>query len=332
MSAVVVSARLPRLRVSGMTWVSWRQHRSALAAVAVVLGAFSAVLLAHGSGMHDAYHRLGLDVCRPLHSDACGAATDLFSQRYATIADLVPRILTFLPALLGAFVGAPLVARELESGTFRFAWTQGTDRTRWIVAKLLMVGGTLLVVASAFTLVFAWWFDPWIPLVGRMASGQAYEVEGTVFVARTLFGFALGAFLGVIIKRTVPAIAATLGVWFAVVFLSVVYLRPMIQEPLVAAEGMGTSTDGWVIDEWFQNRAGHHLSDIEMNALMGGPGKTNLGRSIDQLLAQNGIRHMVQYQPGSRFWHFQIVETVGYGVVTLLLGAATVWWVRRRTS
>jgi hypothetical protein len=29
------------------------------------------------------------------------------------------------PALIGAFAGAPVLARELETGTFRYTWTQG---------------------------------------------------------------------------------------------------------------------------------------------------------------------------------------------------------------
>jgi hypothetical protein len=253
-------------------------------------------------------------------------------QRYQRLGDFLPGLFLFPPGLLGAFVGGPVLARELETGTFRFAWTQGTDRTRWIVAKLLLIGGMLLALATAFSLVFTWWFDPLARFDGRMNSGQAYEIEGTVFIARTLFGFALGALLGVIIRRTVPAVAATLGVWFGTVFLSVIYLRPHIQAPLVAAQSALKPRDQWILSEWFQNRAGRHLSDTDINALLGGQGKQARQVSMDELLKRNGIAHMVKYQPDSRFWHFQLVETAGYGVVTLALALATVWWVRRRTS
>ncbi|MGD0605948.1 MAG: hypothetical protein ABSA53_20450 [Streptosporangiaceae bacterium] len=33
-----------------------------------------------------------------------------------------------VPALIGAFAGAPVLARELETGTFRYAWTLGSGR------------------------------------------------------------------------------------------------------------------------------------------------------------------------------------------------------------
>jgi ABC-2 family transporter len=300
--------------------------------VVALLGGISALLLAHGHSMHAAYDDLGLGACANLRSPVCGSAADVFMQRYHSLGDFLPGLFLFLPGLLGAFVGGPVLARELETGTFRFAWTQGTDRTRWIVAKLLLVGGSLLVLATAFSLVFTWWFDPISRFQGRMNSGQAYEVEGTVFIARTLFGFALGALLGVVIRRTVPAVAATLGIWFGAVFLSVVYLRPHIQAPLVAAQSALNRRDQWIISEWFQDRAGRHLSDADINALLGGAVKQVRDVPMDELLRRNGITQMVKYQPDSRFWHFQTVETIGYAVVTLLLGAATVWWVRRRTS
>ena len=124
------------------------------------------------------------------------------------------------PALLGAFVGAPLVARELETGTFRFAWTQGTDRRdldarqagccsapRWSCWRSRSRAVHLVVPAVRSD-----------PRTDRRAA-QAYEVEGIVFAARMLFGFALGALLGALIRRTVPAMAATLAVWLGVVFI-----------------------------------------------------------------------------------------------------------------
>jgi len=39
------------------------------------------------------------------------------------------------PALLGIFWGAPLIARELETGTCRLAWNQSVTRTRWLTVK-----------------------------------------------------------------------------------------------------------------------------------------------------------------------------------------------------
>jgi hypothetical protein len=50
------------------------------------------------------------------------------------------------PALVGAFVGAPVLARELETGTFWFAWTLGFGRWRWTLGKLVPLA---IAVAAA---------------------------------------------------------------------------------------------------------------------------------------------------------------------------------------
>ena len=41
-----------------------------------------------------------------------------------------------MPALIGAFWGAPLITREFEAGTFRLAWNQSVTRARWLAIKL----------------------------------------------------------------------------------------------------------------------------------------------------------------------------------------------------
>jgi ABC-type transport system involved in multi-copper enzyme maturation permease subunit len=320
--------------LTGLTWVTWRQHRVALLGSLALLAFFALVMLINGNAMHADYHRLGLDSCdSKLTGAGCQNALEVFTHRYQSIAEFLPTIMLFLPAVLGAFVGAPLVARELESGTFRFAWTQGTDRARWSRAKLLLLGLALLVLALAFTAVSTWWFRPFVPIIGRMQSGRAYEVEGTVFTGRTLFGFALGAFLGAVIRRTVPAMAATLALWFGVVFPSVIYLRPHIQTPVTALDSNVVGRADWTLSQWFQNRAGQHLSDGQVDALLQPhPGNVPKPESLDQVLAGHGITQWVKYQPASRFWHFQFVETSAYLVLAVLLASATVWWVRRRAT
>ena len=80
-----------------------------------------------------------------------GDALHIFQQQFQSWAQFLPRFLEFIPGLLGMFLGAPLVARELESGTFRFAWTQGTPRLRWITVKLVLLGAALTLLALAFS-------------------------------------------------------------------------------------------------------------------------------------------------------------------------------------
>jgi ABC-type transport system involved in multi-copper enzyme maturation permease subunit len=374
MSAATLEAtpRPARRRVlRGLPWVTWRQHRFAVGGTLLVLGAVGAFLVVDGLAMHHAFRQLGLTNCGHLFTSACRVQLDLFQQQYQGTVDSLPRFLLLLPGLLGAFVGGPLVARELESGTYRFAWTQGRSRVRWIVAKLALLATALTALALGFSFLFTWWYGPWLTIAGRMNPSQAYEVSGLVFAARTLFAFMLGAFVGTLIRRTVPAVAATMAAWLAVVVPSMIWLRHLIEKPvtlLAATTGnssiaielgnansisLGTNAPqtAWEIARWTQDAAGRHLSSSEIFALVqkanvnlgppaSGPARAvpGVGRPGDDVasfttwLSQHGYRLGVSYQPAGRFWHFQGVEAAAYVLLALLCAAATVWWIRRRTA
>ena len=59
------------------------------------------------------------------------------SSTATAVADLMGPLLVVLPGIVGAVVGAPLIGRELESGVFRYSWTQGAGRMRWAVAVII---------------------------------------------------------------------------------------------------------------------------------------------------------------------------------------------------
>jgi ABC-type transport system involved in multi-copper enzyme maturation permease subunit len=304
--------------------------------VLALLGGISIFLALQGVAMHRDAAALGIDHCGDINGAGCQTALLLFQDKYGNWAQFLPRFVLFIPGVLGVFLGAPLVARELESGTFRFAWTQGRTRGRWIVAKLVLLGTALLALTLAFSALFSWWYSPWLPITGRMVSGQAYEVSGTVFAARTIFAFMLGAFLGAVLRRTVAAMAAAAVIWTALAWASVIYLRPLIQTPVKVPDGtrISISTD-WTLSDWYQNAAGHHLSSTQIVGLINeARGSTPLtGRGdFDTWLRTHGYTHWTSYQPDTSFWHFQSVETVAYGLLALLLAGATIWWVRRRAA
>jgi hypothetical protein len=114
------------------------------------------------------------------------------------------------------------------------------------------------------------------------------------------------------------------------------YVRPHYQHPLLrvlaptATPGRGGRTTDWVLSQGWIIRAGHRLSSSERASIL-----QNLGSgvtSVDQYMTTHGLRHHVQYQPGTRFWHFQIVEAVLLAGLSLASLATSVWLVRRRTS
>jgi ABC-type transport system involved in multi-copper enzyme maturation permease subunit len=328
MSTHVLSSGSSTPRGGSYAWrllrVTWRQHRVSLVSVAVLLTAFAAFLVAQGIGMHSAYQALGLSYSHPPTTAHGGLLATTFENEYLGIGMYLPRFLMFLPLVIGAFVGAPLIARELETGTFRFAWTQSVGRTRWAIAKLVILSLALTVMALSFSAIFAWWYRPFEQLLGR-----ATEVEGLVFAARMLFGFALGAFVGALVRRTVPAIAATMGLWLGVVVPTALFLRPHFEAPLTGPVNMAAKFGPeWTLSQWWVGPNGHRLTTAAYNTLV-----RALPTSHPELwLTKHHYVLWESYQPANRFWTFQIIEASGLCLLAVVLIGLTLWWVRRRAT
>jgi hypothetical protein len=162
------------------------------------------------------------------HHD-CVAATANFHAlaHWSTAFSLVVNV---TPILLGIFWGAPLIARELEAGTYRLAWTQSVTRVRWIIVRLLMVTFAAVLVTALLSLAVTWWQSP----VDRLGQDpfRAFDVRDLVPVAYTAFGVVLGALLGALLRRTLAAMAATLVCFVAVRVAIGQYVRPTLFPPL----------------------------------------------------------------------------------------------------
>ena len=289
-----------------LAWVTWRQHRTALAGAAALLGVLGLYLLIFGLKISNAY--AGVTGCHPAGSTACQQLASAFRQTYwgggAGIiqsggAQTISGLLQAVPVMLGVFVGAPVLARELETGTFRFAWTQGCGRVRWTIAKLVLLAAALAAAGAAFSVLFSWYYHPFL------AQGLTTEflpvifnLRGVDFAAWTLIAFAISAFAGAVIRRTVPAMAASLAAWIVLAMATVIVLRPHYATPLTA-RGAGPDPTAWVVSQVITGRGG------------------------------SGV---FAYQPQSRFWTFQFIEGGWLLAAALILGVATVWLVRRRAA
>ena len=197
-----------------MAWVTWRHHRIALAGVAVFLGALAAWLWIVGLQLHHAYSA-AID-CHPAGSTACRELILNFRVTGGILKGGF--VLQPVPALIGAFIGPVVLARELETGTFRYAWTQGFGRWRWTLAKLVLLGVAVAAIAGAFSVLISWFYQPYLA-PGRLydpTSGLAhwlFDLRGVAFAAWTMAAFAIGALAGMLIRRVVPAIVATLAAY-----------------------------------------------------------------------------------------------------------------------
>ncbi len=331
-----------------LTWVAWRQRRTGLTWAAALLGALGLYLLIMGLRIRGAYAQV--TGCHPAGSARCqdlaanfgidyyrGNAASIFQNigNPATISILV----AILPLLLGAFAGAPLLARELETGTFRFAWTQGCGRLRWALAQLALPAAALTAAAAAFSVLYSWYARPFIAegQIRRLNPFQ-FPLQGVAFAAWTLAAFAIGAFAGAAIRRTVPAIAASLAAWIALDLVTVVYLRPHYAAPLTTTGGAPHMPplrllSDWVLSSWTTGAGGRPVGEtIVMNQA---PQSVQYSSNYNAFHAWLSRHHYTQwwaYQPQSRFWHFQLIEGAWLLALSLILIAATVWLLRRRSA
>jgi ABC-type transport system involved in multi-copper enzyme maturation permease subunit len=331
-----------------MAGIIWRQHRFALAGVAVLLGALALYLWLAGSAMHHAYAVAA--ACHPASSDDCQNQVIDFNTAYAPTAQTVGVLLMAVPMLIGAFVGASVLGRELETGTFRYAWTQGFGRRRWTLAKLVPLAVIVTVAAGLFSLLFSWYYQPLftdgdsIPLDPKL-----FGVRGVAYAAWTLAAFAVGASAGLLIRRVVPAIAVTLAFCVALTFAAGLYLRPHYETPVLGRDLASAPVSAWVLNGWW-TRGGTMVSQAAMNQVeyplfqraMTATVPKNVNSDdikfykgsantrVQDYLYRHGYTKWTSYQPGSRFWPFQWIEGGWLLALSVLLIAATVWLVGRR--
>ena len=170
-------------------------------------------------------------------------------------------MLLAVPVLLGAFAGAPVLARELESGTFRFAWTQGAGRLRLAAARLIPLAVLLTAAAYGLSALFSWYFAPFF----RFGNTGGYPMQlfgnlGTDFAAWTLFSFTLAAFLGVLLRRAVAATALSLAVTTVLDVVTMMALRQHFATPATVSGAGPTGVGDWVLGHWFTNPSGAQVS------------------------------------------------------------------------
>lgn len=342
-----------------MIRLTFRQFRvetltavAALAAVAVLL----AITGAHLADVNDAFQT----ACAT--AGDCASSTNPVVDAFRPLQIALPVTVMVAPAIVGMFFGAPLIARELETGTFRLAWTQTITRRRWLAVKLGFVGLAAMAVGGLLTWMVGWWASPLDAITRDRFDPTNFGYHGIVPIGYAAFAFALGTTTGLLLRRTVPAMAVTLA-GFVVARLAVMYwIRPSLAAPLQAplplsdaAPGFSLSAligggpidialrppeinlpNAWVYHAQVVDSAGsppdQHVIEATCPALVqvaqsGRLTQADFQACIDKL---SGTYHtVVTYQPASRFWPFQWAETGIFLAAAVALCGVTYWWIRR---
>ncbi len=217
-----------------MIWLTWRQFRVQAIVVYAALAGLAVALALTGGHLADAYHDSAATFLDQIGSDR--------SDR--TLYAVGVAVAYVVPAVIGAFWGAPMVARELEAGTHTLVWSQSITRNRWLATKL-GVGLLGAVAAGAVAgLAMTWWSRPIDSAVnaGHGANGSIFDLariapemfgsRGIAPIGYAAFAFALGVAAGALLRRTVPAMAVTLAVYVLVSIVMPNWVRPHLVEPV----------------------------------------------------------------------------------------------------
>jgi ABC-type transport system involved in multi-copper enzyme maturation permease subunit len=298
-----------------MIWVSWRQHRSQAIACLGVLAALAIYAIVVSTSMRTAFSHDGLAACLARSGGTgCPTAITAFTNEFGSAVNVAFwSVLLIFPGLLGVVIGAPLIARELEFGTWRLAWSQSVTRTRWLAVQLALVTGGVIVLGAAITVVITWYRAPMDRLTGHFIN-NVYDFEGLVLTAYILCAFGFAVLAGLLIRRSIPAMIAAFVPWLAIRLLVEYVFRPHFQAPLTFV-----------------------LSNASMAAHGGGYGLGFIppvtGHIGDWVL---GIKDhnfsLYLYQPADRFWTFQSIEAGIFVALTAAALGAAIWLLHRRPA
>ena len=342
-----------------MIWLTWRQFRAQAIAAAAFLAVLAILLAVTGPYMAHLYDRTGLTTCTEV---TCQALTLTFSNKlpwFDTVLYLVGLgIMLLAPAVIGVFWGAPLITREIEARTLPLTWNQSVTKVRWLAVKLGLVGLASVATAGLLSLMLTWWSSPMdsvleIPYGHRLLLERLgpvlFDTRGVAPLGYAALAFALGVTVGLLTHRTVSAMAATLGVFAAVQFAWAEWIRAHLLPPVttivpvnpgtISVVGINngvmnlqaaptlTQQGAWILSGQVIDTSGHPAQVPAIPACLG----TN-PQACAASLARFHFRELISYEPASRFWTLQWVETGIFLALAVALAGLCVWWLIRRVA
>lgn len=331
------------IAVPPMTRVTWYRHRAALAGIIAVFGVATAFLIFDGVVLRswvDAHHIAGCLVTAGSGKVKCHRSAALISfYDKTTFRPDIPWSLIAIAPALALFAGLPWVTREFDTGSFRYTWVQSISPRRWLLGTF----GSLAVIAAAAAvlcgLAFGWWFRlaQWQGLYpGYPWYWEHFELTPLSMACWTLLAMALALAIGVVVRRTVPAMAAFVLTYGAWLFFADPWLRPhlftigtVVKPQSWASPSQGLSYQDNMVDNWFTGPGDHRVA---IGSILRRIPPNLPDTNLDQWLARNHYTYWISYQPADRVWIFQLA----WAAILLTAAAACVlaaaWLLRKRPA
>lgn len=328
-----------------MTWLTWRQYRVQALIGGGVLAAFAAVMLVTGLRMAAQWHTmLGGGARSGNLNQGGGSLGGVLGHDFAILSLMAP-------ALFGVLLGAPLIAHEFEARTSDFAWAQSITRRRWLAIKIGWILLAAAVWGGVISALVTWWSGPRNAAYAEAFQPNYFDRQGLVPIGYAVFATALGIAAGAVARRTLPAVAVVIGGFIGMRLWVSQDLRMHFMSPVTTYYGVAASFSppaGSVgVGSGVVNKAGQVIPALYGGTNVDGLPLRALPASCQQIFSGGGagmehafvscaqsagFRQFLSYQPISRYWAFQGIETAIFAAVAALLVAVTFAVVLRRDA
>jgi ABC-type transport system involved in multi-copper enzyme maturation permease subunit len=334
-----------------MIWLTWRQARTQTLAALAALAALAIYLLVLRLAIQNAYDTTIVG-CQP--GEGCSIAKEQFNETYGAQIGLIGALLIGVPAAIGIFWGAPLITRELETGTHRLVWNQSVTRTRWLAVKLGIIALIAVAVTGLFSVLLSWAAEPFDRVIGSRFSSLTFDSRDLVPLGYAVFAFVLGTTVGLLVRRTLPAMAITLAAFAVVQIVMPMAIRPHLMTPVTASVALTPEVSESINGLGSDSRTGGDAAPMKINGYSK-PGAWML-TSLSPLLKADGsaftmgdmkacfsgdfasdknclteqnLSFVATYHPAGRYWPFQWIETLIFLTLALVLAGFCFWRIQR---
>lgn len=349
---------MARGRMSRMVYL---QHRTALLSITLLAIGIAIAIWLSGLPSHATLATYNANHCGELSLAAVCVRDETALNNGNAILTVLLITLRAFPLFIGVFLGAPLLSREYEEGTFRFTWTQRIGRERWLLSKLALIGTVVVIDSLLLGFLVSWRVAPFNAdgFASHWQPGQ-FDLTPLALCAWSLFSLVLGTCIGAITRRMLPAIAICGGtilslfvvsyLWAGNWFLSLGarrYRPPMSQVTHVVVGVMNRyayhsrNVDGpngsWLVRNWMESRSGHALTTAQtqtvlLRATMSGSVSSSSDKNATiHWLVANHYSYWVSFQPADRFWLFQVLEGVTILSAVAIVTAITIMTIQQRS-
>jgi hypothetical protein len=323
-------------------WLVWRRQRVAMTAAIGLVALVGLTTVIWRLVLVARARDLGVTSClREVSAGVC--ETEIwwsYLQEVSTFHYLLALAAIATPAAAGALAGSGLFGGELSRGTHVFALSQGISRLGWWSRGLLVAGLPVTAAVAAVTPVVVWASRPFGHTTDPdPLSPSVFLTSGLAPAGYTVLAFSVAAAAGLLLRSTVRALVLAVAVQIVVLVLTTIWLRPAYlppetrQVPLPSTQsGLEMSLDppnARNIDYGFVSARGDLVPFDEVlpfSACTVPPASDE----FECVTSKGFVAYYSRFQPGSRYWPFQFIETGLLLVLATSALGAGLWGLRRR--